>query len=164
MSDLSFEAAGLALLTPTVSFLYSQAGELIRRWREASDKTAGRPVTPDQLPKLTVPSELFADAPPSALPARPEAVEEVLGELSRLRGRLHAYADGTEDVDPRSASTMAALHELKAALERVYDHDLRMRTQAVTPPANVHHDARQYGGIRAQHIQATNVVAGDMRP
>jgi hypothetical protein len=117
MADpFTLAAIGGVALTQGISFLYTQAGELIKRWRGHKDAAAA--ATPAQT-QLTIQA-------PAALGGRALTVSPDLTlvatraeELLRLRAALSNYADNVEPVNPNDSHLIQNVAELRAALEAI---------------------------------------------
>jgi hypothetical protein len=109
---LTLAGIGSVALTQGISFLYAQAGEVIRRWRGRKDTAAAaEPLT------VQVPAALGGQV----LTATPDlaAVEARSAELLRLRAALSNYADDVQPADPGDAQLIHSVTELRAALEAI---------------------------------------------
>jgi hypothetical protein len=121
MDPFTLAAIGSVALTQGISFLYEQAGELIKRWRGRKDAaTVGEPTaaTPAQT-QLTI-------QVPEALGGRDltfspdmRLVEAKAGELLQLRAALSNYADDVAPVNPSDSQLIQTVTELRAVLEAI---------------------------------------------
>src|SRR5262249_44434515 len=102
VSTLSLAALGATALTEGVKFLYAQAGELLKRWRERRDKASGSDVTESKETEavaVTLPSDVFEGDlvdPVIHFSVLKRAEEQFRG----LRRDLADYAEGIEPVGP----------------------------------------------------------------
>jgi hypothetical protein len=121
-----------AALTQGLSFLYQQAGELLRRRREAKDRArepdesleSGEPSV-ISIPALEAPGSIFVNAPPSAA-GNPEALEHNVDNLRAAREALE-FAATVRPVEVKSSpQTQAALAQVRTILEEIYGVDLSL--------------------------------------
>jgi hypothetical protein len=118
---ITLAVVGSALLSEGVKFLYSQAGDILKRWRERKEAAAegeaqsseGAEPVGTQFPPifegtLTRPVIHF------------DAVERTEGELRDLRRALSDYAEGIENVDHNDEELLETTDALRRILEVVY--------------------------------------------
>lgn len=124
MTDpLTATAIGAVVLTEGIRFVYGQAGELLKRWRER------RAATDEQAPVPGPPLE-----PPADLLVGPIAPTEpdlsLMPDLERVlvtgRRGLADYVEGIEPVDVADASVWQQFDTLRQALELVYGQRLTL--------------------------------------
>jgi hypothetical protein len=119
---LSLGALSASALTEGIKFLYSQAGEVLRRRRERSD-------TGDQDTAVTVVPEAQAALEQPMLPARIDdaALAGLESEIRVLRSALADYAQEIDVVDPSDSELLETVHALRRALEGVLRQSLTLR-------------------------------------
>ena len=182
MSDpITLSALGAVALTEGIKFLYSQAGEVLKRWKERKDKTAETTSQPTQ----TVPAEL--KLPPvferqlSAPQIHFEAVERLAEQLRELRKDLSDYADGIETVDVTDENLLRRIDELRQILEGVYQQRFTFKGEqrpqsgpivkgeldvnkiagyAAAVRAGVITDGEVSGKVKAQYVESTGEIVG----
>ena len=108
-------ALGSAALSEGIKFLYSQAAEALKRWRDRQDRNATREPSPRPTPPV------FTDNAGSLAfhLDKVEALEEPLGKL------MHSLADygaGNKPVNPGNSDLVAAIDALRLAMEQVHQH------------------------------------------
>lgn len=114
----SLGALGALAATEGIRFLYSQAAEVMKRWR---DKEAGKDAeaaTPVPVPEVEA-KAVLAEAPRSPT-VDFEALERLHAEIPPLAGFLGNYANGFSEPDPADRELMEAADRLRRALEVVY--------------------------------------------
>jgi hypothetical protein len=125
---IPFTLAGIggAALGQGINFLYSQAGELIRRWQSRKDATkaagsAASAPAPDQI-TIQVPPILGG----RVLTVAPDlvAVGDSAAQLLRLRAALSNYADGLQQIDPADPQLARTVDELRTTLEGIFGKHL----------------------------------------
>src|SRR5690349_16387636 len=99
MADpFTLTAVGAVALTEGIKFLYGQAGEALKRWRER--KAAGKSADVEPA-DVQLPSDAFAGQL-----ERPQLHFDAVGrleqELRDLRAAVADYAQGIDEVDPNN--------------------------------------------------------------
>lgn len=161
MTDpMSAAALGAVALTEGIKFLYDQAGEVLKRWRNAHD--SGKVISGSAM--LNPPEGLLAGAVKPVEP-RDDVADSLRLQLSNARKALTDYADGIEVArlgDQHVASQVDALRRL---LEVVYGQQLTFRGEdrpsswpLVTGVINVEQVAGDAAAVRA-----TKVASGEIR-
>lgn len=144
MADLSLAGVEAATLTQGVTFLYAQAGELLRRRRDAKERAAearcqadaatdmpsaaaAKSVVPAEtaaFPLLQLPDGVFQRGGDSAQGPAPAVVERLASDLFRARRDVDDYVMGDSALDPRSAAVLQAVGQLRSVLEEIYSTTL----------------------------------------
>jgi hypothetical protein len=156
MADpLTLTAVGAVALTEGIKFLYQQAGEALKRWRER--KAAGQSTAVESV-EVQLPSGAFAgelERPQLHL----EAVERLEQDLRDLRAAVADYAQGIDDVDPGNEQLLQTADALRQAMEAVYGQRITFRGEPRSPSgplavgeANVDEVRGYVGGLRARKI------------
>lgn len=117
VEPFTMTAVGALALTEGIKFLYGQAGEVLKRWRER--KAAGSEPAAEEAAKVVLPSEAF-DGQLQAPRLHFEAVERLERDLRDLRGAVAEYAQGIDEVDPGNRQLLETVDALRRALEAVY--------------------------------------------
>lgn len=153
-----------AALTQGIAFLYGQAGELLRRRREARDRAGGRGAAPapGPLPALELPEGAFepAGAPPPA--AAPDVLDRVADGLLRARRDVDDYVVGTADLGGAPSAGLEAADRLRRLLEEVYGADVTFRGERrpADRGAAALVQAPQAGVVLAGNVHVTGDIAG----
>ena len=118
---LTLEAVGGAVITEGIKFLYGQAAEAVKRWRErrAAQKA-------ETVPAAAPPFSAF-EGPAESFEFHLEKVERLEKQLIQLRGALANYADGLETIDPGDHEVLEAVDALRQAMEAVYQRRLTFK-------------------------------------
>lgn len=132
MADpLTLTAVGAAALVEGIRFLYGQAGEALKRWRER--KAAAKAAGPDAGTTLPVSAEL----PPAAFEGRlqdPRLDLRVVARLERdlldLWQAVAGYAHGIQEVDPGDRRLLEVVDALRRTMEAVYGQRLTFKGEA----------------------------------
>ncbi|MFF9978888.1 hypothetical protein [Streptomyces erythrochromogenes] len=151
MDPITLAGITAVALNEGVRFLYDQAGEVLRNFRER------RAVT------TSLPAELFEEAP-GELVADPERVAALEPELRLLRRDLGEYAQGVDPVDPRDAEVLALVDGLRRTLEAVYGAPIVFRGESQPEDG-----PRIRGGVEVKEvrgyvagIRARTAASGDL--
>jgi len=156
MADpLTLTAVGAVVLTEGIKFLYQQAGEVLKRWRERKDagKSAATEPAEVELPSAAFEGQL--EQPQVNL----EAVERLEQDLRDLRAAVADYAQGIDNVDPRNEQLLQTTDALRHAMEAVYGQRITFLGEpraasgsSVTGEANVDEVQGYVAGLRASKI------------
>lgn len=166
MDDMTLSGVGLTALTQGVSFLYAQAGELLRRRRERLTETDQQPdSTTVELPPVAFPAGIFNQQPNSdGVIVGRDLIDEVAPRLRALRQSLLPYTDDTEDLDRSSVEVLNEIDELRRILEAIYGRPITFVGESPrsnpTPSTTINVNT-QYGGVRAKTIKSGIVVGHD---
>jgi hypothetical protein len=160
VDPLSLGAIGGVALTEGVKFLYAQAGEVLRRWRER--------------PRTDSPASDAALRPPGELldgevePTEPDLdrVGAVERELRDIRRSLAVYADESdpEPVDPTDGPLLEQVDVLRRLLEVVYGQRITLKGESREPSGplvegeiDVDQVAGDAAAVRARVIESGQV-------
>jgi hypothetical protein len=166
MADpLTLAAVGAVALTEGIKFLYGQAGEALKRWREhkAAKAAAAAPV---------VVEPVSAELPPAAFEGQLQdpqlhldAVERLEQELRELRAAVADYAQGIDSVDPGDKQLLEAVDGLRRAMEAVYGQRIAFKGEPGPPSgvqvmgeAKVDEVLGYVAGLRARRVIAGSVT------
>jgi hypothetical protein len=156
MADpLTLTAVGAVVLTEGIKFLYQQAGEALKWWRERKD--AGKSATIEPV-EVELPSNAF-DGQLEKPQLNLEAVQKLEPELRELRAAVADYADGIDKVDPRNEQLLQTADALRSAMEAVYGQRITFHGEPRAPSgpsavgeANVDEVLGYVAGLRASKI------------
>lgn len=123
-------AIGAVVLAEGVKFVYAQAGELIKHWRERR-RADGQAASPG--PVLQVPPDLTAGTPES-VPPEPARLEELGDKLGEARRDLTEYVEGIREIRPDDLELWKQFDHLRRMLEVVYGQ--RITLQGEPRPAS----------------------------
>ncbi len=131
VEPVSLAALGGLALTEGIKFLYSQAGEILRRRRERKDAKAG-----DQTAAATplpMPPQDALEGQLEPVVEDADAVEELADQLSQLRKELSEYAAGNEEPDPADPGVLATVQALRLALESIIGQRITFKDEPREP-------------------------------
>lgn len=133
MTDpLALSTLGGQLASEGIKFLYGQAAEVLRAWRERRSRATRGEAVP---PRLVVPimaSEVLDGTPGEAV-VDTAVLERETAALVRLAGGLAPYAQGLADLDPTDVDVAEQANQMRAVLEAVYGQRFTFRGEQRDP-------------------------------
>jgi hypothetical protein len=151
---LTIGVVGAAALTEGIGFLYGQAGEALKRWRERKAAKEAVKVEPVDV-ELPAVFQGYLDEPRLDL----EAVERLEPDLRDLRAAVAEYAQGIDELDPRDRELLETVDALRRAMEAVYRQRLVFKGEPTSPEdvqavgeAKVEEVLGYVAGLRARRI------------
>jgi hypothetical protein len=156
VEPITLAAVGITVLTQGITFLYAQAGEVIKRWRDKRDQPV--PV-PENAP-------LNGELKPATI--NPSAMATLEDQIIALRAALAPYADAIAPapVDPTNQDLLAVADALRRALEAVIGQRIRFQGEPGQPSGplvegkvNIDDVLGYVAGVRARSISG-GVVRG----
>lgn len=157
---------GIWALAEGVKFLFSEAGEALKIWREHK---AGRLKTArerDAVAPQPVPPAGAFEGTVQNLDPRPEVVEQVEEPLKKARADVLELSDGTEEVDPANPEHLAKIDRIRTLMEAVLEHRLTFKGENRPPSGplargevNVKELLGEAAGISVGHLR-TGTVEG----
>lgn len=129
---ITLAVVGTLALTEGIKFLYGQAGEVLKRWRERSNaakkaeasKDAAQPAAKEPV-EVQLP-EVF-EGRLSSPELHYDAVERLQEPMTRLRRELSGYADDSEEINTSDENLLQNVDALRRALEAVYRQRLTFK-------------------------------------
>jgi hypothetical protein len=144
---ITLAAVGGTVLVEGIKFLYSQAGEVLKRWRarrDAAKEEAAQPEKPEPVEiKLTPAFEGQLTNPQIHF----DAVKRLEGNLREVVKDLSTYASGVDDVDNSNTQLMENVDALRQMLEAIYQQRITFKGEA-RPPSGT----RVEGGIDVNEV------------
>src|ERR1044072_4764558 len=127
-------SAGVALLTETVKFVYSQATELLKARRDRKQAGGSEPGHEPQITAVT-PKELpdIFEGRLEPLQVDFEALEREAERINALRKEIDDYAQGIEVIDPKNRDLVAKVDDLRGLLEVVYSQRITFKGEQREP-------------------------------
>jgi hypothetical protein len=129
---ISTAALGMAALTEGIKFLYGQAGELLKRWRERRDWGTQDTPNAEDIAASTEPANVVLPAnvfegqlvnPSIHLDALNASVEQ----LSGLRQDLTPYIDGFKNIESGDEHLLVRVDALRQLLEAIYQQRITFK-------------------------------------
>jgi hypothetical protein len=181
MDGSSLATVESTALTQGVAFLYAQAGELLRRRREARNQAGAAPghrtaeeetraTTPadtapglyESLPTLQLPEGVFDDAGKALQTAAPETLDQLAGSLLQARREVDDYVVGMATLGGDSQAGLQAADRLRCLLEEVYGAALTFRGEKRTAGRDTGYVHAQDVGVAASKIKAKYIAGHDI--
>jgi hypothetical protein len=124
-----------AALTEGVKFLYGQATELLKRWRERRDAASKEAVSsvPATEPVAVVLPQTVFSGQLSATQIHFAALDRLAQPMRDLRKTLGEYVDGIETVSPSDEHLITIMDALRQILEGVYQARLTFKGEQHPP-------------------------------
>jgi hypothetical protein len=166
MSDpITLTTIGTAVLTEGVKFLYNQAAEVLKLWRERrktmTDQSAAEKTEEVQ---VKLPDAFEGDLMHPKVHF--DAVEELEEQVRELRRGLGDLVDGLADLEVNRDTYLEEIDGLRQCLEAVYQQRLTFKGEQRPPSGslveakiNVKEVAGYVAGVRAKIIESGKIRA-----
>ncbi|MFL5655393.1 MAG: hypothetical protein ACJ8CB_14610 [Ktedonobacteraceae bacterium] len=165
VDPLTLSAIGAVAITEGIKFLYGQAGEILKRWRERKDADKDASTQQNKTEPVNVKLPVVFEGQLSAPQIHFDAVERVQEQLRGLRGDLADYADEVEVVDIQNVNLLQRVDALRQLLEAVYQQRLTFKGEQRPPSGPVvegHIDVEEVGGYSSA-VRARQIVSGSVK-
>jgi hypothetical protein len=165
LDPLTLSAIGAVAITEGIKFLYSQAGEILKRWRERKDTAKDASVQLNNTEPIDFKLPQVFEGQLSAPHIHFDTVERVEEQLRRLRWDLSNYADGIELVDAKDTSLLQRIDALRQLLEAIYQQRITFKGEQRPPSGPVVEgriDVEEVAGYAAA-VRARQIVNGTVR-
>jgi hypothetical protein len=162
---LTLAAVGTVVFSEGIKFLYGQAAEVLKRWRErkSTPPTDAAPAKPEAWPPNAPPILEGALAPPTV---HFDRLEPLAGTMRELWNGLSAYAQGLEDVDVTNADLVMKADALRRQLEMVFGQRITFKGESReptgTPVVFGKADVEELAG-EAAGVVAGTITLGEIR-
>ena len=160
---ITLAAVTTIAVTEGVKFLYNQAGELLKYWREK--KKAAAAATPEPKPPEVKLPEVFEGQLSS-----PKIHDDVLGRveqnISDIRKELSEYADGVQEIEPTNEAVLAQVDALRQLIEAVYQQRITFKGEKGRAPSGpVAEGTIKVGEVEgyAAAVRAKNFTGGQLK-
>jgi hypothetical protein len=165
LDPLTLSAMGAVAITEGIKFLYGQAGEILKHWRERKDAAKDASIQLNKTEPIDVKLPPVFEGQLSVPQIHFDAVERVEEQLRRLRKDLSDYADGIELVDAKDTSLLQRIDALRQLLEAVYQQRITFKGEQRPPSGPVVEgriDVEEVAGYAAA-VRARQIVGGTVR-
>ncbi len=165
LDPLTLSAISAVAITEGIKFLYGQAGEILKRWRERKDTAKDASIQLSNTEPIDVMLPPVFEGQLSAPHIHFDAVERVEEQLRELRKDLSDYADGIEFVDDKDANLLLRVDALRQLLEAVYQQRITFKGEQRPPSGPVVEgriDVEEVAGYTAA-VRARQIVSGSVR-
>src|SRR6266851_4578305 len=128
MTDpVSLGPVGAVVLREAVKFLYSQSGDVLKRWREhKAEASEGLTAATTQSGPLAEPLP-FLEGQFSSPAIDFELAGQFEGQLRLLRRSLNNYVEGTEPADPDDHDLLLRVDVLRRLLETIFGRHITLK-------------------------------------
>lgn len=161
---LSAAAIGAAALTEGIKFLYGQAGDILKRWRERKNKAAQEANQPETI-NLTLPKSVFEGNLTNAA-IHFEMVQQSEEQLRQLRRDLTDYVDEIDEVNEIDTHLLEKVDALRNLLEIIYQQHITFKGEnrpvSGAPVVVGRVDVKEIAG-RATGVEAEVVTGGNVK-
>jgi hypothetical protein len=166
LEPITLSALGAVTLTEGIKFLYGQAGEVLKRWRERKDAAHDSALQPQSAEPVEIRLPVVFAGQLSTPQVHFDVVERLGKQLQEVRHDLSDYAEGIEKVDMSNDNLLRRIDVLRQLLEAVYQQRLTFRGErrpasgpAVKGSINVGTVAGYAAAVRAKDIKSGEVIA-----
>jgi hypothetical protein len=150
---------GTVALTEGVKFLYGQAGELLKRWRERRDAAKTAPSKESEPAVVELPADIF-EGELSAPQIHYDKLTKVEPRLRELVGKIAPYQIDPESIDAKDENLLKAIDGLRRTLEVIYQQRLTFKGEAGRAPSgpliegevDVEHALGDVAGVRIDKL------------
>jgi hypothetical protein len=158
---------GSVVLTEGIKFLYTQAGEVLKRWRERKASAAKEDTKPaEAVLALPSPPPGVLDGTLTSPVIHFDRVEPLAESMLGLWSSLGMYAQGIKDVDASDVNLAAKADVLRRQLETVFSQRITFkgepRPPSGTPVVVGIADVKTIAGEAAGLVAGT-IVSGEIR-
>ena len=131
---ITLAALSTIAVTEGVKFLYNQAGELIKYYRDKKKSAAAPAVNPEpKPPEVTLPAVFEGQL--SSPKVHDDVLERVQQNISDMRKELSEYADGVQEIKPKDETVLAQVDALRRLLEAVYQQRITFKGEENRAPS-----------------------------
>lgn len=159
---ITLGSLGAVALAEGIKFLYGQAGDLIRRWRDRREK---KQEVSGERASVSLPEDVFEGQLRDPV-IDFEALDAATKELSRIRQDLTPYVDGIEEVRPGDQDLLTRVDALRTLLEAVYRQRITFKGESrpasgtvVEAKIDIDEVAGDAAAVRARELRSGTVRA-----
>jgi hypothetical protein len=131
---ITLAALGTIAVTEGVKFLYNQAGELLKYWREKKKVAAAPAANPQPKPPEVKLPEVFEGQLVSPK-VHDDVLDRVQQNISDIRKELSEYADGVQEIEPKNEALLTQVDALRQLLEAVYQQRITFKGEKNRGPS-----------------------------
>ncbi|MGZ3626949.1 MAG: hypothetical protein ACXVDN_04660 [Ktedonobacteraceae bacterium] len=165
VDPLTITTIGAVAITEGIKFLYGQAGEILKRWRDRKDAAKDASIQLNNTESILFKLPSVFEGQLSAPYIHFDAVERVEEQLRELRKDLSDYADGVELVDVTNENLLQRIDALRQLLEAVYQQRITFKGEqrpSSGPVVAGRVDVEEVAGYAAA-VRARQIVSGTVR-
>ena len=168
LDPVSLSALGAVALTEGIKFLYEQAGEVLKRWRERKDAAKDTTKDPPKAEPVAVTLPPVFEGQLVNAQIHYDAVEKLEKQLREVRKDLLEYADGTDEVDTTDKALLQQIDAFRQLMEVVYQQRITFKGEQRPPsgPLVEGHitvqdvEGGRVGGVLAKSIRGGYTIKG----
>lgn len=164
VDPFSLSAIGAVAIAEGIKFLYGQAGEILKRWRDRREDAKNASAKLSKTEPIEVKLPAFFEGQLSQPQIHFDAVERLEEQLRGLRKDLSDYAENIATVDVADKDLLQKVDAFRRVLEAVYQQRLTFRGERRPPSGpvvggsiNVGEVAGYVAGVRAHRIVSGNI-------
>jgi len=160
---ITLALVGSAVLTEGIKFLYGQAGDLLRFWREQKKNKAPAPEATQT--SSIVPHPCIFEGSLNPLSADLNTLKPWVDLMQVSWSHLAPYAEGIKEIDSTNSALLKATDELRSQLEAVYGQRITFkgepRERSGVPVIVGNVEAREIAG-HASGVSAGSIASGSV--
>jgi hypothetical protein len=131
---ITMTLAGIAL-TEGVKFLYGQASDILKRWRDRKDKANESPTGETEAIETKLPDSAF-EGQLSNPKIHFNKVEHFEDDLEALRDSLAVYLIGDRQIDAADTKLAERVDALRLVLQQIYQQRITFKGENLPPSGN----------------------------
>jgi hypothetical protein len=165
VEPITLAAVGTVALTEGIKFLYAQAGEVLKRWRERRDAAESDDAPPDDTARMDIKLPEAFEGQLSEPKIHFDVVERLDKDLRETRNGLTDYAQDIEKVDNSHEELLAKTDALRRLLEAVLQERITFKREKRPPSGPVvegHIDVDEVAGYAAA-VRAKIITSGHVK-
>jgi hypothetical protein len=162
VEPITLAAVGTVALTEGIRFLYTQAGEVLKRWREKHDAAESGVVPPDSTAPIDVELPEEFEGQLSEPRIHFDILDQLEGDLRDTRRSLSGYAEDIEKVDNNDEDLLVRVDVLRRLLEAILQERITFKGENRSPSGPVVEgriDVDQVAGYAAA-VRARRITGG----
>jgi hypothetical protein len=165
VDPLTITAIGAVAIAEGIKFLYGQAGEILKRWRERKDAAQDASLQLNNTEPIDVKLPPVFEGQLAAPHIHFDAVERVELQLRGLRKDLSEYVDEIESVDLNDENLLQRVDALRQLLEAVYQQRITFKGEQRPPSGPVVEGRIDVGKVAgyAAAVRAQQIIGGTVR-
>jgi hypothetical protein len=156
---ITLAAVGTVALTEGVKFLYGQAAELLKRWRERRDAAKTTPSKTVEPAVVELPPDVF-EGQLSAPQIHYDKLTKVEPRLKELVGKIAPYQIDPGSIDAKDENLLKVIDGLRRTLEVIYQQRLTFKGETGRPASGpfiegeveVEHALGDVAGVRIDKL------------
>jgi hypothetical protein len=134
VEPITLAAVGTVALTEGIKFLYTQTGEVLKRWRERRDAAESGDASPDDAAPVDIELPDVFEGQLSEPKIHFDVVTRLDKDLRETRNNLTDYAQDIQKVDSNNEDLLAKTDALRTLLEAVLQERITFKGE-IRPPS-----------------------------